>query len=523
LTVTFKTPGLLTQSLPAGLALIAVLATVGLPEAAQADTPAPPPPVVHEVYPVPPGGTFTIAGHGSGHGHGLSQWGAYGAAKVAHLSSNQILAFYYPHTTLATKAVTQIIRVLLTAADAPAKGYLEFDPADGLEVTPAGGTAMPLPTEAPAGGGAIDLWRISKAGTALDLQAHWAGTWHDESAGQTPGLGVASATLSDTAGLLGVEVPNGSSTTSVHYRGSMVAELESGALQAVDDVTVESYVQSVTPAEMPASWTAAALQAQAVAARTYAWRAIAGPKASWYDLDGDTRDQAYPGAGVETTRTDNAVHSTAGEVAVDSTGAAIFAQYSSSDGGWTVSGDQPYLPSRRDPYDGDVPNAEHSWTATLTATAIAKAYPSIGTLQQLVITGRDGHGAWGGRVTEMSIVGSTATVNVTGSQFQSSFGLRSPWFRPSPAPGAPTAVSAAAAGHSVTVMWKPPSAVSGAAAVTGYRVKLAPGGQKTTVAATATTATFSSIAPGNYTATVIATSAAGAGPAASVPVTVKLL
>jgi SpoIID/LytB domain protein len=478
---------------------------------------------VHEVYPVPPNGTFTIAGHGSGHGHGLSQWGAYGAAKVAHLSSNQILAFYYPHTTLATKSVMQLVRVLLTAADAKALGYLEFDPADGLAVTPAGGTAQPLPTAAPGGGGAIDLWRISKAAGALDLQAHWGGNWHDESAGQTPGLGVTSATLTDTAGLLGVEVPNGSSTKAVHYRGSLVGELESGALQVVNDVTVESYVQSVTPAEMPASWTPAALQAQAVAARTYAWRAIAAPKASWYDLDGDTRDQSYPGAGVETTRTDNAVHATAGEVAVDASGAAIFAQYSSSDGGWTVSGGEPYLPSKRDPYDGDVVNGEHSWTATLTATAIAAAYPSIGTLQQLVISGRDGHGSWGGRVTGMSIVGSGATVSVTGAQFQSSFGLRSPWFRPSPVPGAPTAVTATATGHAVTVTWQPPAAVSGAAVVTGYRVKLVPGGQKTTVAATATTAGFSNLAPGNYTASVVATSSAGVSPAASVPVTVKLL
>jgi SpoIID/LytB domain protein len=247
------------------------------------------------------------------------------------------------------------------------------------------------------------------------------------------------------------------------------------------------------------------------------------PKAAWYDLDGDTRDQSYPGAGVETTRTDNAVHATAGEVAVDSSGAAIFAQYASSDGGWTVSGGEPYLPAKRDPYDGEVPNGEHSWTATLTPAVIAAAYPSIGTLQQLVITGRDGHGTWGGRVTAMSIVGSAATVNVTGSQFQATFGLRSPWFRPTPAPGAPSALAASVTGRTVTVTWKPPAAVAGAATVTGYRVRLAPGGQRTTVAATDTTAAFTSIAPGSYTASVVATSAAGAGPAATVPVTVKLL
>jgi hypothetical protein len=71
--------------------------------------------------------------------------------------------------------------------------------------------------------------------------------------------------------------------------------------------------------------------------------------------------------------------------------------------------------------------------------------------------------------------------------------------------------------------WTAPATVAGAAAVIGYRVRLAPGGQKTTVAATATTASFTNVAPGNYTATVVATSAAGAGPAATASVTVTLL
>ena len=466
---------------------------------------------------MPPSGSYTIAGHGSGHGHGLSQWGAYGAAKVAHLSSNQILAFYYPHPTLATNSVTQTIRVLLTAANAPAKGSVTFDPADGLEITPVGQNAETFPTVA-TGGAPIDQWRISKAAGTLSLQEHWSGAWHV----QAPDIG-ASATIDDPSALVSVEVPSGSATKPVSYRGALVVSLEACSVQAVNVVPIESYNQSVVPAELSASWAPAALQAQAVAARTYAWRAIAEPKASWYDLDGDTRDQGYPGAGVETTRTDKAVDATAGEIAVDSTGAAIFAQYSSADGGWTVSGGQPYLPARRDPYDGAIPNTGHAWTATVTASAIAAAYPSIGTLQQLVITGRDGHGSWGGRVTTMSIVGSNATVNTTGTQFQTSFGLRSPWFRPAPAPGAPTALAASVTGHTVTVTWAAPKRVAGAAAVTGYTVRLAPTAQQTTVDATTMTASFSNVAAGSYTATVIATSAAGPSAPASVPVTVTLL
>src|SRR3954467_11455251 len=66
-----------------------------------------------EVYPVPANGVFTLRGHGWGHGHGLSQYGAYGAAKGRGLTYQQIVAFYSPHTTLAGKPLSTTVRVLL--------------------------------------------------------------------------------------------------------------------------------------------------------------------------------------------------------------------------------------------------------------------------------------------------------------------------------------------------------------------------------------------------------------------------
>lgn len=491
---------------------VAVVGSTLTPVAARGDTT---PPTVNEVYPVPPSGTYTIQGRGFGHGHGMSQWGAYGAAKVADLSSNQILHFYYPHTTLATDPVTQEIRVLLTAVDAPGTGYLEFDPAAGLTVAPSTGASEALPSQT-ARGDAIDLWRLQKSGGTVSLRAHSSKGWSTV----TPDLGP-TATLSDPAAVIAVVVPSGSATRTVSYRGELVAELQSANLQVVNDVLVESYLRSVVPSEMPQSWTAAALQAQAVAARTYAWRAIASPKAAWYDIDGDTRDQAYGGVGAESTRTDAAIHDTAGEVIVDSSGAAILAQYFAADGGWTVSGGQPYLPAKRDPYDGEVPNGSHAWSTTLAASAIAAAYPSVGTLQQLIITGRDGHGAWGGRVTSMSLVGSAGTKTLTGTAFQLALGLRSAWFRPTPQPGPPTAVAASANSTTVTVTWKAPQPVAGAAAVTGYRVALSPGKHLVTTDASTLTASFTNLKPGEYTASVAARSGAGRGPAATATVTLK--
>src|SRR4051812_18836624 len=53
---------------------------------------------VDQSYRVPKSGTFTIRGHGFGHGHGMSQYGAYGAARQGK-TYKQIVAFYYPGTT----------------------------------------------------------------------------------------------------------------------------------------------------------------------------------------------------------------------------------------------------------------------------------------------------------------------------------------------------------------------------------------------------------------------------------------
>src|SRR4051794_25341489 len=62
-----------------------------------------PPTFVHsasgQVNTVPSTRVFHVMGHGWGHGHGMSQDGANGAASVKHMSATQIVSFYYPHTS----------------------------------------------------------------------------------------------------------------------------------------------------------------------------------------------------------------------------------------------------------------------------------------------------------------------------------------------------------------------------------------------------------------------------------------
>ena len=98
---------------------------------------------VSQTYTVPSNGVLKLTGHGYGHGHGMSQYGAQGAAKQG-LTYRQILAFYYPGTTLATASGP--IRVLITA---DTDNDVRVVPASGLRVREVGsGTSYVLPTPA---------------------------------------------------------------------------------------------------------------------------------------------------------------------------------------------------------------------------------------------------------------------------------------------------------------------------------------------------------------------------------------
>ena len=80
----------------------------------------------------PRSGNFYVTGAGFGHGWGMSQYGAYGAARQG-LTWKQILAFYYPKTVRQALPGTGTIRVCVTA---DSDGTLGFKPAAGAELPP---------------------------------------------------------------------------------------------------------------------------------------------------------------------------------------------------------------------------------------------------------------------------------------------------------------------------------------------------------------------------------------------------
>ncbi|HEX5854830.1 MAG TPA: SpoIID/LytB domain-containing protein, partial [Thermoanaerobaculia bacterium] len=76
-------------------------------------------------------------------------------------------------------------------------------------------------------------------------------------------------------------------------RALRILRLKTGA---VDEVPLEAYVAAVVPPEIGRA-TPAALEAQAVAARSYA---LANRRSGAFDLYSDTRSQAYGGLEAET-------------------------------------------------------------------------------------------------------------------------------------------------------------------------------------------------------------------------------
>ena len=100
--------------------------------------------------------------------------------------------------------------------------------------------------------------------------------------------------------------------------GSVEVRRGLDGLAVIDVLPLEDYVGAVTGAEMPPSFPAEALKAQAIAARTFAVgkKLEARDLGLDYDLGATVLDQVYPGAGRADPRAQAAAEATRGEVLV---------------------------------------------------------------------------------------------------------------------------------------------------------------------------------------------------------------
>jgi stage II sporulation protein D len=371
--------------------------------------------------------SVTVNGHGNGHGHGLSQYGARGAA-MAGLSAAAITRFYYPGTTLKTMPSTTKIRVLVSAAPA----YVTVGARWGLSLVSASGKAIagvanPLPTTG------ISKYRLVPAGSGLQLQRLKGTSWVViHGAGSLP----ATVDFHRQNNAIRLYLSGGASTV---YRGTVGAVRSGSGELTINRARIDEYAAGVAPREMPASWRASAVQAQAIAARTYAMYEKEHAGSRPYDICDSTQCQVYGGkahysAGGTLLWSDfpAALSGNAGKV-LQYHGATIFAQYSASNGGWAASGGQPYLTAKADKYDNIASGDPYlNWTRTVSLTSVAH-YFGLSRVTKIVVTQRDGHGAWGGRVLTGYVDGVTSSgaakrVTATGYGLQSAMGLPHNWF-----------------------------------------------------------------------------------------------
>lgn len=357
-----------------------------------------------ETYPVPDTATITVEGDGSGHGKGLSQYGAYGAAREG-LKVGAILDFYYPGTRLGTGLGR--IKVLISDA-----AGLVVEDRDGLTVRSLATGRTWAPREPRA-----TRWRVRANGAGESVVSFRTGAWHT--------WRVLRGDAEFAAG--GKPLSLRTSDGSVAYRGALRSVDHPGGRVTVNVLPMEQYLRGVVPAEVAAaSWPQHAMRAQAVAARTYAAYEREHTTNPDYDLCDTAACQAYGGASAEYPTSDTAVAKTATKVLTHH-GETAFAQYSASNGGWTVDGGQPYLPAQSDPYEG-TSSDYYGWTVEVSAAEVEAAY-NLGNLTSIAVETRDGHGPRGGRVLTVRLKtegGFDGTV--TGDSFRRNMGLPSTLF-----------------------------------------------------------------------------------------------
>jgi stage II sporulation protein D len=386
--------------------------------------------------------TFTFQGSGYGHGVGMSQTGARGQA-IEGRTAIDILRYYYSMVTVEPLVDNQMLRVNIghtlntfSVKTVSSFGQIQIFQGDikdsmsaqplrtvalksNLSFTVLGNLAFPSVTSS---SGAVDALPSGKAWTI-----RWSGTRY----------------LQGDPGVVSVTTP-GSST---NYRyGQIQVKLVKAAvlgyrLELTNTVRLhDEYLWGV--GEMPSAWPMAALQAQAIASRTYALKRVGAIKTSCdCDIYSASHDQTFVGYSKESEVKFGqiwkaAVSSTSTD---DTTGLAILYQSSpisafffSSSGGMTESAQNvwgsplPYAVAVADPWslDPKINSKYASWARTASQSQIASAFglPDVATL---FVDGKDASA----RVTTITATSSIgATRKLTGGAFAARAKLPSAWF-----------------------------------------------------------------------------------------------
>lgn len=194
------------------------------------------------------------------------------------------------------------------------------------------------------------------------------------------------------------------------YRGSLaLRRAEGGGLDLINVLPVEDYLYGVLGGETYPAWPAAALEAQAIVARSYTLWRMAQRREGHFDLYATVMDQHYPGMAKEDPRLRAAVDRTAGVVLLYQF--RLFrCYYHSTCGGHTecvqdVFPDPPLLPLSAVPCGYCKDSKHYSWQRVMPrrelADALVKAGRGVGELVAVSVSARTSSG----RAREIAIEG----------------------------------------------------------------------------------------------------------------------
>ncbi len=366
-------------------------------------------------------GEFTFYGSGFGHGLGMSQWGAYGLAQEGW-SQSRILKHFYSRTRIArAEDVPATLRIGLTQDRDKVRLEAEAGPVD-LRL----GGRRPGDTIATIPRGETWILRIA------DGQYRLFDANGDPVGDPVGGPGNDLFAIFERNGAR-VKVPEAYHTYAHGYiEFNLYACDTNCAMRLVLVIDPERYLYGL--GEVPSSWPMGALQAQAVAARSYALRkAAAGQHRSGCNcaLYASSYDQVYAGwdkeAGIDGDRWVRAVDDTTGRI-VAYKGEIIQAFYMSSSGGFTednenVWGGTPieYLRGVCDPGDYTTANPSATWEVTFSAADLTEQLSlGIGTVTGFANVVR----GVSGRIVQTTVQGESGTATVSGATLRSALGLR---------------------------------------------------------------------------------------------------
>lgn len=362
---------------------------------------------------------FRMFGGGWGHGLGLSQWGTYGLANDGW-GPTRILTHYYSGTRVAQADPPPNLRIGLLQGRDTISVAAEIGPVELRLGDPTTGTVV---ATIPSG----ETWRVIAEGTAFRI-VDAGGATVDRVGGPANQLFAAYEKLGAH-----VRIPQASHSYNRGWIEFDVYSCEAGecVMRLVLTVDPQGYLYGL--GEVPSSWPMAALKAQAIAARTYAFtKAAASQHRPGCDcaLYATSYDQVYAGwekeGGPDGDRWVSAVDQTEDQVVLDG-GSTIQAFYMSSSGGHTennenVWGGTPigYLRGVCDPGDYTSANPNATWVEAFSSGEVTRGLGlGIGTVTGFTDVVR----GVSGRIVSVTVQGANGSASISGNALRSALGL----------------------------------------------------------------------------------------------------